>query len=328
MRSIVGRAAGLTPVDSAAPWAIKRFSRPPSPARAARRIRHRTRRTSASSTPACSAAPANDVQLAIPHRGLTPLWPVPAAAGGPPPQRPADSLTRPAPAAAPSAVPYRKHRRSQAFTAKVSRIRHRSQVRYSWHPGCPVALSGLRLITMTYRGFDHRVHTGRLVVNAALTGKLILVFRKLFAVRYPIRRMVPVGAYHGSDFASIQADNRCRKYVDRSLHDRGSFTRATRWYARSPRSAGAGAAPGRVPAIISTSPRTAGDPASVAGRTVPNVLPGSWPRAPGHGERCNAVHGNGDRTEHLAHRLSPSNSQAAGRYRLVTASPRPPRAPA
>ncbi len=287
------------------------------------------------------------------------------------PQRPAGSLARPAPAAAPSAVPYRKHRRSQAFTAKVSRIRHRSEVRYSWHPGCPVAPSGLRLITMTYRGFDHKVRTGRLVVNAAVTGKLILVFRKLFAMRYPIRKMVPVDAYHGSDFASIQADNtsafncrdatgssswsehayglavdldpcenpyvyadgyeahkRCRKYVDRSLHDRGSFTRATRWYARSPRSAGAGAAPGRVPAIISTSPRTAGDPASVAGRTVPNVLPGSWPRAPGHGERCNAVHGNGDRTEHLAHRLSPSNSQAAGRYRLVTASPRPPRAPA
>jgi hypothetical protein len=180
------------------------------------------------------------------------------------PPRPADSLTRPAPAAAPSAVPYGKHRRSQAFTAKVSRIRHRSQVRYSWHPGCPVAPSGLRLITMTYRGFDHRVHTGRLVVNAAVTGKLILVFRKLFAMRYPIRRMVLVDAYHGSDFASIQADNtsafncrdaagssswsehayglavdldpcenpyvyadgyeahkRCRKYVDRSLHDPG-----------------------------------------------------------------------------------------------------------
>jgi hypothetical protein len=90
---------------------------------------------------------------------------------------------------------------------KVSRIQHRSQVRYSWHPGCPVAPSELRLITMTYRGFDHRVHTGRMVVNAAVTGKLILVFRKLFALRYPIRRMVPVDAYHGSDFASIEADN-------------------------------------------------------------------------------------------------------------------------
>jgi D-alanyl-D-alanine carboxypeptidase len=120
------------------------------------------------------------------------------------PSRPAGS---PAPAGVPSAVPHRKHERPQVFTAKVSRIQHRWQVRYSWHPGCPVAPSGLRLITMTYRGFDHKVHTGRLVVNAAVTRKLILVFRKLFEVRYPIRRMVPVDAYHGSDFASIQADN-------------------------------------------------------------------------------------------------------------------------
>jgi hypothetical protein len=121
--------------------------------------------------------------------------------------RPAGSLARPTPADTPSAVPDREHQRSQAFTAKVSPIRHRSAVRYSWHRGCPVAPPGLRLITMTYRGFDHRVHTGRLVVNAADTGKLIRVFRKLFAMRYPIRRMVPVDAYHGSDFASIQADN-------------------------------------------------------------------------------------------------------------------------
>jgi hypothetical protein len=124
----------------------------------------------------------------------------PAAA----PQRPAGS---PAPAGSPTAVPSRQHQRPQVFTAKVSRIRHRSQVRYSWHPGCPTAPSALRLITMTYRGFDHRVHTGRLVANAAVTGKLILVFRKLFAMRYPIRSMVPVDAFHGSDFASIQADN-------------------------------------------------------------------------------------------------------------------------
>ena len=128
------------------------------------------------------------------------------------PPSPSASSAQPAPSApsgTPSAAPHpkHKHRHPHAFTASVSRIVHRSQVRYSWHPGCPVALSGLRMITMTYRGFDHRVHTGALVVNAAVTGKLILVFRKLFAMRYPIRRMVPVDAYHGSDFASIQADN-------------------------------------------------------------------------------------------------------------------------
>jgi hypothetical protein len=124
---------------------------------------------------------------------------------------PASSPAQPAPASTPPAAPHRTHKRKRkhpkVFTAKVSRIQHRSQVKYSWHPGCPVALSGLRMVTMTYRGFDHKVHTGQLVVNAQVTSKLILVFRKLFAMRYPIREMVPVDVYHGSDFASIQADN-------------------------------------------------------------------------------------------------------------------------
>jgi D-alanyl-D-alanine carboxypeptidase len=121
--------------------------------------------------------------------------------------RPAVTQTQPAQAVAPSAVPSRHHQHPQVFTAKVSGALDRSQVRYSWHPGCPVGPSALRMITMTYRGFDHKVHTGRMVVNAEVTGKLILVFRKLFEMRFPIRRMVPVDAYHGSDFASIQADN-------------------------------------------------------------------------------------------------------------------------
>ena len=33
------------------------------------------------------------------------------------------------------------------------------------------------------------------------------VFRKLYTARFPIRRMVPVDAYGGSDFRSIEADN-------------------------------------------------------------------------------------------------------------------------
>jgi hypothetical protein len=204
-------------------------------------------------------------------------------------------LTRPAPAAAPSAVPYGKHRRSQAFTAKVSRIRHRSQVRYSWHPGCPVAPSGLRLITMTYRGFDHRVHTGRLVVNAAVTGKLILVFRKLFAMRYPIRRMVLVDAYHGSDFASIQADNtsafNCRDAAGSSSWSEHAYGLAVDRLGLGRRLAGCP----RLSALLRERPVIR---RRWPGGTVPNALPGSWPRAPGHG-RFSAVHGNGDSTEHL-----------------------------
>ena len=77
----------------------------------------------------------------------------------------------------------------------------------SWHRSCPVSLSDLRLVTLTYRGFDGRAHTGRLVANRDAAAKLVSVFRQLYAADFPIRRMVPVDAYGGSDFRSIEADN-------------------------------------------------------------------------------------------------------------------------
>jgi len=77
----------------------------------------------------------------------------------------------------------------------------------SWRVGCPVSLSQLRVLTLTYWGFDNRPHTGRMVVNADVARSVVSVFRKLYAARYPIRRMQPVDAYGGSDFRSIEADN-------------------------------------------------------------------------------------------------------------------------
>jgi D-alanyl-D-alanine carboxypeptidase len=61
-----------------------------------------------------------------------------------------------------------------------------------WHPGCPVALSRLRLLTVSYRGFDRRVHAGQLVVNAAVARPLLTVFRRLYQLRFPIRQMQPL----------------------------------------------------------------------------------------------------------------------------------------
>jgi len=77
----------------------------------------------------------------------------------------------------------------------------------SWHSGCPVSLSQLRILTLTYLGFDGRPHAGRIVVNADVARSVVSVFRRLYAARYPIRRMQPVDAYGGSDFRSIEADN-------------------------------------------------------------------------------------------------------------------------
>jgi D-alanyl-D-alanine carboxypeptidase len=77
----------------------------------------------------------------------------------------------------------------------------------SWRPGCPVGLRDLRLLTMSHWGFDGRVGTGRLIVHRDVVRDMIDVFRGLYRARFPIRRMVPVDVYGGSDFRSIEADN-------------------------------------------------------------------------------------------------------------------------
>ncbi len=77
----------------------------------------------------------------------------------------------------------------------------------SWRPGCPVGLADLRLITLTYRGFDGHDRTGHLIANRDAAATLVAVFRRLYAARFPIRRMEPVDRYGGDDFRSIEADN-------------------------------------------------------------------------------------------------------------------------
>jgi hypothetical protein len=93
-----------------------------------------------------------------------------------------------------------------AFTAKVTRIA-RDRLPYSWRPGCPVHHQDLRLVTMTYWGFDDRPHTGELVVRRTVTDDITTAFKKLYDMRYPIKRMELVDVYKGDDFDSIDADN-------------------------------------------------------------------------------------------------------------------------
>jgi hypothetical protein len=58
-----------------------------------------------------------------------------------------------------------------------------------WRAGCPVALSQLRLLTVSHWGFDGRVHEGQLVVNQDVAAPLAKVFRRLYELRFPIRHM-------------------------------------------------------------------------------------------------------------------------------------------
>ncbi|MGZ4275858.1 MAG: M15 family metallopeptidase [Solirubrobacteraceae bacterium] len=76
-----------------------------------------------------------------------------------------------------------------------------------WHRGCPVPLSHLRLLTVSYRGFDGRSQTGPLVVNEHAAQPLARVFRKLYSLHFPIRRMsaLPLDGDVTASFSCRQA---------------------------------------------------------------------------------------------------------------------------
>ncbi len=78
---------------------------------------------------------------------------------------------------------------------------------YSWRVGCPVGTGDLRLLTLTYRGFDGAVHLGELVVHEDHALGVVGVFKMLFEAGFPIQRMKLVDEYQGDDDASMEANN-------------------------------------------------------------------------------------------------------------------------
>jgi hypothetical protein len=100
----------------------------------------------------------------------------------------------------------------------------------SWRPGCPVQLRDLRVVAATHWGFDGRVRLGRVIVHRDAAAGIVAVLRRLYQERFPIRRMVPVDAYRGDDFRSIEADNtsafNCRPVAGTSRWSQHSYGRA------------------------------------------------------------------------------------------------------
>jgi hypothetical protein len=95
----------------------------------------------------------------------------------------------------------------QGSVTPISAALAKEMTGVSWRPGCPVALRDLRLITATHHGFDGRDRIGRLIVHRDVAARVLVTLRRLYLDGFPIRRMVPVDVYGGSDFRSIEADN-------------------------------------------------------------------------------------------------------------------------
>ena len=101
----------------------------------------------------------------------------------------------------------------------------RQMVGRSWHSGCPVGRSGLRLLRVNYWAFDGYRRRGELVVAAGVVRKFVRAFSGLHARRLPLRAMYRVDRFGWSprlrganDYASMAADNtsafNCRDVVN------------------------------------------------------------------------------------------------------------------
>ena len=77
----------------------------------------------------------------------------------------------------------------------------------SWHRGCPVGLDELRLLRLTYLGFDGEAHGGRMVVHKGVSGQVLQAMRSLYRHRFPIKGIRLVDAYGADDHRSMAADN-------------------------------------------------------------------------------------------------------------------------
>lgn len=78
----------------------------------------------------------------------------------------------------------------------------------SWHgadPRCP-RWHDLAYVALDHVSFDGTTR-GELVVAAALAGRTIALFRRLWALGFPVRQLRLVDDFAGSDEASMAADN-------------------------------------------------------------------------------------------------------------------------
>ena len=80
---------------------------------------------------------------------------------------------------------------SERFESSIRRIgpQIRSRMDRTWTPGCPVPLADLRYVTVSFRGFDGKAHTGELVLNARVVPDVVSVFQKLYVADFPIETM-------------------------------------------------------------------------------------------------------------------------------------------
>ncbi len=120
----------------------------------------------------------------------------------------------PAPEPASDSVP----ENPPGFDASITRLRGgvlREVREKNWHPGCPVPLENLRVLTVDHHGFDGEVHSGPLVLNRRVVGDVRGVFERLYRAGFHIKHIAIARKYHPNadrwdDTRNVTASFNCR----------------------------------------------------------------------------------------------------------------------
>lgn len=106
----------------------------------------------------------------------------------------------------------------------------RADLPHSWREGCPVHWNDLSAVNVAYWGYDGKRHTGTLVVHDSVATNVVKVFRKMYDLRFQVRRIHPVDAYGGSDPRSMAANNtsafNCRRVAGSSSWSEHAYGKA------------------------------------------------------------------------------------------------------
>lgn len=84
---------------------------------------------------------------------------------------------------------------------------HSQMLEFTWHKDCPVPISDLAYVELSYWGFDEQPHMGALIVNKKLAKEVVSIFNILFQHKFAIQQMRPIEEFKGNDLASMRANN-------------------------------------------------------------------------------------------------------------------------
>jgi len=65
----------------------------------------------------------------------------------------------------------------------------------------------LELVTVSYYGFDDKLHQGKILVNKEVVNDIIEIFNFIHETRFPIAKVVPICEYKWSDEKSMKDNN-------------------------------------------------------------------------------------------------------------------------